>query len=52
MSEKKIIKNLREWIGKTFSKHPVLSQKYVTKLKNVPEAGERNAAGYFNDFDL
>ena len=36
VSEKKTINGLREWIAKSFAKHPLLSERYISKLKDVP----------------
>jgi hypothetical protein len=53
LQEKKIIKNLRDWIIKNFGKHPVLSSKYITKLADIPVFGaKKEDSGYYNDFDL
>lgn len=52
ISEKKIITSQREWIAKTFAKHPVLSERYITKLKDIPEFGGKRETGRYYDFDL
>lgn len=52
-TEQKTIKNYREWISKTFNKHPVLSSKYITKLEDVPRVGaKKEDSGKYYDFDL
>jgi len=44
---------LRDWIGKTFTKHPVLSSKYITKLGDAAHFGaKREDSGKYYDFDL
>ena len=52
ISEKKTINNLRDWIAKTFAKNNVLSEKYITKLKDVPEFGAKRDNGKYFDFDI
>ena len=52
VKEKKVISGIREWIQKTFAKHPVLSEKYITKLKDIPEFGAKRENGKYYDFDL
>lgn len=52
LKEKKIITGLREWVTKSFAKHPVLSERYITKLKDVTEHGGKRENGKYYDFDL
>lgn len=52
-SEKKTIRQFREWIGKSFAKHHILSSKYITPLAEVPQKGAKNPdSGRYYDFDL
>ncbi len=43
---------MRDWIGKTFAKSPVLSERYITKLKDVAEYGAKRENNKYYDFDL
>lgn len=52
VSEKKTINGFREWIAKSFAKHPLLSERYISKLKDVPEVGAKRDNGKYYDFDL
>jgi hypothetical protein len=36
-SEQNVINSYREWIAKAFAKNRMLSDRYITKLKDVPE---------------
>jgi hypothetical protein len=51
-SEKKTITNMREWIAKSFAKNNVLSERYISKLKDIPEVGAKKENGKYYDFDL
>lgn len=51
-AEKKTINGLREWIPKTFAKHNILSERYISKLKDVPVVGAKRENGKYYDFDL
>lgn len=46
-TEKKTISTLREWIPKVFSKHNVLSERYISKLKDIHTAGARRDDGKY-----
>ena len=52
VSEKKTINGFREWIAKTFQKHPVLTERYICALKDVPTVGAKKDNGKYYDFDL
>ena len=51
-SEQKVINNCRDWISKSFAKHPVLTERYITKLKDVQAKGAKMDTGRYYDFDL
>ncbi len=51
-SEKKTITNIREWVAKSFAKHIILSERYIQKLKDIPEVGAKRENGRFFDIDL
>lgn len=51
-SEQKVITRCRDWVGKSFAENPVLSSRYITKLKDVPEEGKKRENGKYYDFDL
>ena len=51
-SEQKIINQHRDWISKNFAKHSILSNRYITSLKDVPEHGKKKENGKYYDFDL
>eukprot|EP00349_Pseudokeronopsis_sp_Brazil_P004637 CAMPEP_0202971470 /NCGR_PEP_ID=MMETSP1396-20130829/27743_1 /ASSEMBLY_ACC=CAM_ASM_000872 /TAXON_ID= /ORGANISM="Pseudokeronopsis sp., Strain Brazil" /LENGTH=165 /DNA_ID=CAMNT_0049700903 /DNA_START=164 /DNA_END=661 /DNA_ORIENTATION=+ len=50
--EQKTIKALRTWIHLQFSKHQMLSADFISKLKDIPEAGAKKEDGRYKDFDL
>lgn len=52
VSEKKTISSIRDWIAKSFAKHPVLNERYICKLKEAPAAGAKRDNGKYYDFDL
>ncbi len=52
LQDRKIVQTLRTWSGKQFASSIVLSNKYITKLSNVPTAGAARPDGKFYDFDL
>lgn len=51
-AEKKTITTLREWIAKSFVKHNILSERYISKLKDIPVVGAKRETGKYHDFDL
>lgn len=50
--EKKIINSQRDFIAKNFPKSSVLSNRYITPLKDVPEQGKKRENGKYYDFDV
>ena len=51
--EQKVIKSLRDWVSRTFTKHQVLSNKYITKLEDISHVGARKEdTGRYYDIDL
>ena len=52
LKDKKFVQALRTWSAKQFSSIYVLSNKYITKLSNVPEAGGVRPDGKYYDFDV
>ncbi|TNV79559.1 hypothetical protein FGO68_gene16809 [Halteria grandinella] len=51
-SEHKIITACREWTAKSFQKHKVLNERYITKLTDVPVAGGKKEDDRYYDVDL
>lgn len=51
-SEHALITKCRDWINKSFPKNKVLSDRYITKLANVPDQGRKRETGKYYDFDL
>jgi hypothetical protein len=51
-SEHALITKCRDWINKSFPKFKLLSDRYITKLVNVPDQGRKRETGKYFDFDL
>lgn len=51
-SEQKTINQYRDWIAKNFAKHNMLSNRYITPLRDVPEHGAKRDNGKYYDFDI
>jgi hypothetical protein len=52
IADKKIVQTLRQWVSTIFTKQPVLSSKYITKLSAVPTVGQGKEGKTGYDFDL
>lgn len=46
------MRDLRKWTAESFAKYPVLGNRFITPLCNVPEIGAEKEGGKFYDFDL
>lgn len=46
------MRDLRKWTADSFAKYPVLGNRFITSLCNVPEVGAEKEDGKFYDFDL
>ena len=51
-AEQRTITSYRDWVAKSFAKHRVLSERYITKLSDVPVEGAKRDTGRYYDFDL
>ena len=51
-SEQKTITQCRDWVAKNFAKYPMLSERYINKLKDIPERGGKTDSGRYYDLDL